>query len=431
MASYYNLKLSRDQLAMFLKDHEQVKQFEKVFEALSSIPTEIVATLSAGTTGLTPATPASGDVVLDGTLNVANGGTGATDAASARTNLGAAASGDNSDITSLSGITGSIRTVDSMTFDTAAGVAVAPGQMAWNSGDGTIDVGMGYDGVVQQVGLETFYRIKADAAIANGDLVMFTGAVGASGVIKGAPSATGLAEGLRIMGVATMDIALNGFGYITNFGLVRGINTTGSSVGETWADGDILYYNPAYVGRMTKVRPASPNEVVIVAAVVNAGPGGSGSLMVRVSFYPRLYELSDVYALGAVDGDLIHYNNSTARWENVSPLSVLSSATGAPVTKTANFSVAANENWLINNKSGSSCTVTLPTASSYPGRVLNFQNYQAQTLVSASSNVVPLAGGSAGTAILQAVAGANATLVSDGTNWLITKYDSNNSLEME
>jgi hypothetical protein len=109
----------------------------------------------------------------------------------------------------------------------------------------------------------------------------------------------------------------------------------------------------------------------------------------------------------------------------------IAALSSAPVTKTADFTVAAGETWLINNKSGSSCTVTLPTPSTSTGRVLNFQNYQAQTLVSASSNVVPLAGGSAGTAILQAVAGANATLVSDGTSWIMTKYDSNNSLELE
>jgi hypothetical protein len=205
--------------------------------------------------------------------------------------------------------------MDYIGWNQNANVAVQPGQMAWNSGDGTLDVGMGYDNVVQQVGLETYYRIKADATITNGDLVMFAGAVGASGVIKGVPSATGLIEGLRIMGVATMDIPANDFGYVTHFGLVRGINTTGASVGETWADGDILYYNPAYVGSMTNVRPTSPAEVVIVAAVVNAGPGGSGSLFIRPTFYPRLYELSDVYALGAVDGDKLIYNGANARWE--------------------------------------------------------------------------------------------------------------------
>ena len=103
----------------------------------------------------------------------------------------------------------------------------------------------------------------------------------------------------------------------------------------------------------------------------------------------------------------------------------------APVTYTANFSVAATDAWIINNKSGSSCTATLPAASSYSGRVLHFQNYQAQTLVSASSNVIPLAGGAAGTSILLASSGDSATLVSNGSNWVMTQYVPNNILLLE
>ncbi len=103
----------------------------------------------------------------------------------------------------------------------------------------------------------------------------------------------------------------------------------------------------------------------------------------------------------------------------------------APVTYTANFSVATTDVWVINNKSGSSCTATLPTASSYTGRILRFQNYQAQTLISASSNVVPLVGGAAGTAILAAVAGETCILVSDGSNWIMTQYTPNNVLLLE
>jgi hypothetical protein len=103
----------------------------------------------------------------------------------------------------------------------------------------------------------------------------------------------------------------------------------------------------------------------------------------------------------------------------------------APVTKTADFTVGLGETWIINNKSGSTCTVTLPTASSYIGRALTFQNYQAQLLVSASSNVVPLGGGAAGTAILTDVAGNWATLVSDGTNWVMMQEAPNNALLIE
>ena len=101
-----------------------------------------------------------------------------------------------------------------------------------------------------------------------------------------------------------------------------------------------------------------------------------------------------------------------------------------PVTVTADFTVGTS-NWYINNKTGSTCTVTLPAASTFPGRYLTFQNYQAQTLVSASSNVVPRAGGAVGTAILLAVAGNWATMVSDGTNWVIMQAAANNCLLLE
>jgi hypothetical protein len=64
-----------------------------------------VSSFTGGSTGLTPATSVAGSVTLGGTLNVLNGGTGAITATDARTNLGAAARGANSDITSITGLT--------------------------------------------------------------------------------------------------------------------------------------------------------------------------------------------------------------------------------------------------------------------------------------------------------------------------------------
>jgi hypothetical protein len=109
----------------------------------------------------------------------------------------------------------------------------------------------------------------------------------------------------------------------------------------------------------------------------------------------------------------------------------ISAASSAPVTKTADFTVADNETWIINNKSGSTCTVTLPTASAWSGRYITFKNLQAQTLVSASSNVILIDGTTAGTAILLAVVGNWATMVSDGTNWVIMQQAANNCLLLE
>jgi cell division FtsZ-interacting protein ZapD len=108
----------------------------------------------------------------------------------------------------------------------------------------------------------------------------------------------------------------------------------------------------------------------------------------------------------------------------------IAALSSVPVTVTADFTVGTSA-WYINNKSGSTCTVTLPTASSWSGRQITFKNMQAQTLVSASSNVVPIDSTTAGTAILLAVVGNWATMVSDGTNWVIMQQAANNCLLLE
>jgi hypothetical protein len=65
------------------------------------------------------------------------------------------------------------------------------------------------------------------------------------------------------------------------------------------------------------------------------------------------------------------------------------------------------------------CTVTLPAAASFTGRVLYLNNVTlTATVTSASSNVIPLGSNTAGTAILGATAGKFAMIQSDGTNWI-------------
>lgn len=319
-----------------------------------------------------------------------------------------------------------------ITFDTTAnGVPPDVGTAAWDGGT-TLGI-QATANVLIKVGESEYIYAKASAAVTKGQVCYHTGAVGSSGVTTVAPAPIGLTDANQIVGIAAESILINDFGLILISGDIKGFNTTGSSVGETWADGDPLYYNPAYVGSMTNVKPLAPNMKTYMGEVISAGTGGSGSMHVRIVPGTTLGGTdSNVEFTNPIpDNDLIQYDSALGYWTNVSPASVISGAGGAPVTKTADFSVAAGETWLINNKSGSSCTVTLPTASTNTGRVLHFQNYQAQTLVSASSNVVPLAGGAATTAILEAVAGANATLVSDGTNWIMTQYDSNNALQLE
>lgn len=94
--------------------------------------------------------------------------------------------------------------------------------------------------------------------------------------------------------------------------------------------------------------------------------------------------------------------------------------TGAPVTKTADFTLAATEHWIINAKAGSDCVATFPAASTCAGRVVVCKNnVDGYSLLSASSNIVQLDGGAPSATILTDILGKWATLVSDGTNWVI------------
>ena len=282
--------------------------------------------VSGGTTGLTtsggPVTT-SGTITLAGTLDVDNGGTGATTAAGARTNLGAAASGANSDITSMSGITGPISSPTYIQMGDGAATTLAAGRMWYNQTTGSWNMGMGNGNITQQVGEELFRYGKASAAINDSplQLVYKTGVVGASGVITFAPAVAGILRGDDILGCATEPIANNGFGRITTYGIVNNITTNGTAYGETWVDNDDIYYNPT-TGGLTKTVPSAPGLKLLVGTVINAGSGGSGSFIVKLGVATYLSALSDVQFSSLANNNLLQYDSTLQYWKNVAPSAV-------------------------------------------------------------------------------------------------------------
>jgi hypothetical protein len=169
--------------------------------------------------------------------------------------------------------------VDYIDFDTTYATTLGAGQLGWNGND-TLGLGMIGGNVIQHIGEDVFFYVKASATITKGQLCMFTGAVGSSGVLTAAPS-TAIPFAEAIIGVAAENIANNGFGLVQSVGTLRGVDTS------AFLDGDILYYNSAVTGGFTKTYPAS-GPVVIAAAVAKAGSGGSGVLTVRISFQTRV-----------------------------------------------------------------------------------------------------------------------------------------------
>lgn len=181
--------------------------------------------------------------------------------------------------------------VESMTFDTASTDVGAVGRMVWNDADGTVNLGLKGGNVTLQMGQETLARVVnksgSDFLMANYQVVRIDGAQGQR-VKVGLAQANSAANASGTLGLVTETIANNAEGFVTLFGLVRDLNTTGSLQSETWADGDTLYLSQGTAGRITKTKPAS-GVVCKVGYVVHAH-ATQGSIFVHVENFAGLQE---------------------------------------------------------------------------------------------------------------------------------------------
>lgn len=317
------LNLTRDQLATFLKNHEQIKQFERLFQLADEIaPASDTTGISIQAGNAEAAANEALALIVSLAQDMAiNSGADDQKAVQALDTLGRVANALEMLATAPVIQNNNSVVTDYIDLPEDGPHVTQARRVQWNQDDGTMDVGL-YGGSVLQVGQELMYYAKntSGGLISNGTPVMFTGTVGSSGKLTFGPAvADGSVLADYMMGVATQDIANNAFGYVTSFGLVRGFNTTGAPYGEVWADGDLLYFDPATPGTWTNVQPQAPNIDVPVAVVVNAGSGGSGSIFVRMTVAESLARLQDVYINGTGtpnDFDVLLYDATQSRWEN-------------------------------------------------------------------------------------------------------------------
>lgn len=278
------LNLSRDQLATFLKNHEQIKQFERLFQIADEVSP------SSDTTGISiqagsaqaAADSALAQIVqltIDAAINSGNADQKASDAlaqleriaqALAYLATAPAVQNDNSVVT------------DYVELNAAPHVNRIR-RLAWNSTDQAPEVGMDYD-VIQQIGLEWYARVgnTTGVTIPNGTVVGFAGAT--SNALLVAPYlADGSSPSLHILGVMTHDLPDSGQkGYATVWGFVRDLDTSAFSVG------DILYASPTVAGAFTNVKPTAPNNVIPVAACI-VSDATTGVIFVRPTIEQQKY----------------------------------------------------------------------------------------------------------------------------------------------
>ena len=226
-------------------------------------------------------------------------------------------------------------------------------RMQWSEDDGTIGIGLRAPqgtystDVMLKAGQEIYIYAQntSSVEIDKGTPVMFTGALEESAKITFAKAvADGSQPAAYMLGVAVEDIPENGFGYITSLGNVSAIDTTGRTVSETWADGDIIYFSPTAPGTWTNVRPTAPNLDLPVAVVLNAssagGSGVPGSIFVRMKTGEAINELHDVEVESPSNGMVLIYNAGQSRWE----ANTITAGSNISITNTdGNISIAVSE----------------------------------------------------------------------------------------
>jgi len=231
-------------------------------------------------------------------------------------------------------ITGDINNVINIQFDTFDTSPEGVGRLTWNDIDGTLDLGLKGGNVTLQIGQEEVVRgvNKTGVNLAQSDYQVARIRTGNEGGAQGQRLAILLAQAnndsnsVDTLGLITESIAKNQEGFITTFGLVRDINTTGSLQGETgafaWQEGDVLYLSPTVPGKLTKVKPAAPNPTVIVGFVVYSHPT-QGSIFVKVDNGYELDELHNVNISNLLaNNDVLTYNSILGVWRNTQSLDV-------------------------------------------------------------------------------------------------------------
>jgi hypothetical protein len=200
--------------------------------------------------------------------------------------------------------------------------ALQVGRMQWNSTDGTMDLRLLGNNVTLQIGQENVTRVVNKSGIdlleANYQVVRIRKV--AEGGAQGQRLAVVLAQGnnennsTEVIGLVTETINVNQEGFVTSFGEVKSINTTGSLQGETWVDGDILYLSSTVAGQLTNIRPIAPNHSVIVGYVVYAHVN-NGKIYMAIDTGYELGELHNVYAPSPTANQSIYWNVANSRYQ--------------------------------------------------------------------------------------------------------------------
>lgn len=201
---------------------------------------------------------------------------------------------------------------NSLAFKTAPDTSrtLGIGELRWNATDGTLEFKLKGGNVTLQVGQESVVRFRNTSAsdIGEGVAVRVTGSNGNFLTAQPAKGDNDV-NSESIIGVTTEPIPKNTEGFVTTFGLVHDIDTSGLT------EGAVVWLSATTAGAMTSTRPVAPAHAAMVGYCLRSHPT-LGILFIRAQDGYEVAELHDVKITNPQDGQVLHYQASTGLWIN-------------------------------------------------------------------------------------------------------------------
>jgi hypothetical protein len=198
------------------------------------------------------------------------------------------------------------------------------GLMNWSSLYGTIQLGLAGGTVDVPLGLTTNLpkrvRNSTGSTMPKGTAVYLNGVSGNTPLVERA-LATGDRTSAFTIGMTAEDIANNATGWVTSFGLIRGVNTS------SFTSGDTLYLSGATAGYYTNVPTKAPIHYVRVGTVTKAS--ADGEIIVNVINGYELDEIHNVIIASLASGQILQ-SGASSYWYNRSLASAVADFISIP-----------------------------------------------------------------------------------------------------
>jgi hypothetical protein len=200
--------------------------------------------------------------------------------------------------------------VNSTWYDLTMDTLSDEGRLEYNATNGTLQFGMDRN-VPMEVGQSLYNEPMVNQTgvlLIKGTVLMVdTSQYTQGNRLRVMPANASLPPDL-LLGIAAEDIQINQEGFVVWFGNLTGTLSILRPVGETWAQGDLLYPHPTINGRLTNVLPQG-GKIKIPIAVIKAINGNNVLIKVRMRVGEYLRNITDVDLTSPANGSNLFYEN--------------------------------------------------------------------------------------------------------------------------